>query len=581
MDMKPFLSALSAIVIRRPLVIGVSLFSIAASAQDAQIISAPGAGITHPGDSVSNSTGHLWINTAGVIEYNRDHMFLDEMRNASYWWAWADNAHNTGDPALIAPVLDENGYPTSIPPELESIGVVLFVNQDPASAPSLAGRYRLTYDGEGTISPNCGIHNYATNITSGDGWLEFDYSPATAPYIDIRISETAGGGNHIRNVHLYRTDYEDEFLSGQVHHPAWADRFANVKVVRFMSAQIAVRGNDPDPYTWADRTTPEYFSSAPNGVAIEEIVALSNELGFDPWIHILHTADLDYTEQLATYVRDHLHPDRHIYWEWSNEIWNWNFPAATWINEQRIADPEWDIGGSGTGSWMQYGGMLAHPHMDKIGEVFAGQMDRITRVANLQLAWPAMGEEFLDAPWYVNELNGPAPRLSYDAVAITGYFGHEGLGMTVTEVQNELLNRFGEYTEEENFEWLEAICMDNITDWVQDYWTQYKAIAIARGLDMVMYEGGTHVVRIGFTGVPENDTALDNFFIAFNFSDHMTPLYEAIIAQWEALDVKGGFMQFHTIDNPGSWGSWGSLLHLDHSTAKYDVLMEYNNGTFP
>ena len=52
--------------------------------------------------------------------------------------------------------------------------------------------------------------------------------------------------------------------------------------------------------------------------------------------------------------------------------------------------------------------------------VFAGQEDRIVRVAAVHTGWVGQEEPFLEA-----DLDPMRPADHFDAYAITGYFGHE------------------------------------------------------------------------------------------------------------------------------------------------------------
>ena len=99
----------------------------------------------------------------------------------------------------------------------------------------------------------------------------------------------------------------------------------------------------------------------------------------------------------------------------------------------------------------------------------------------------------------------------------------------------------------------------------------HKSVADAHGLDLVMYEGGTHVVGGGQW--VSNET-LTNFFTHLNYSDGMGQLYSELLAGWEAA---GGtlFNAFVDVSKPTQWGSWGSLRHLDDSSARHDAVVDF------
>jgi len=98
---------------------------------------------------------------------------------------------------------------------------------------------------------------------------------------------------------------------------------------------------------WSQRvlpSEPNQQSSAPNygwqgrGAAWEYAIQLANTLGKDLWICVPALADSNYVTQLARLFRDGssvngvtyagLNPQRKLYIEYSNEVWNWGFGQA-------------------------------------------------------------------------------------------------------------------------------------------------------------------------------------------------------------------------------------------------------------
>jgi len=65
-----------------------------------------------------------------------------------------------------------------------------------------------------------------------------------------------------------------------------------------------------------------------NGMSVEYMVQLANDLNANPWFNMPHMADDDFVRNFATYVRDHLKPGLTAYVEWSNEIWNFGWGTA-------------------------------------------------------------------------------------------------------------------------------------------------------------------------------------------------------------------------------------------------------------
>ncbi|MFC3117452.1 hypothetical protein ACFOHS_00660 [Jhaorihella thermophila] len=92
------------------------------------------------------------INLSGVNDYATQQPFIDVFKSARSWIGhkpgqWGGATHEDLE---AAGYLDENGWPLEIPPELSSIGTVILTDL-PKEAVSLAGRYRLTFDGDGIV----------------------------------------------------------------------------------------------------------------------------------------------------------------------------------------------------------------------------------------------------------------------------------------------------------------------------------------------------------------------------------------------------------------------------------------------
>jgi hypothetical protein len=116
---------------------------------------------------------------------------------------------------------------------------------------------------------------------------------------------------------------------------------------------------------------------------------------------------------------------------------------------------------------------------------------------------------------------------------------------------------------------------ENAVDTLVNRFFPYHAdVARALGLELIVYEGGTHVV--GFGDWTENER-LTAFYTNFNYSQDIADIYQLVLDGWHAA---GGtlFNAFVEVHNPTRWGSWGHLRHLDDSNPRWDVLMDYNGN---
>ena len=223
--------------------------------------------------------------------------------------------------------VDAAGWPT------EDFGLVLITDDGGAPPPAgtgtrIEGVYTLMATGNATVAflltqgelLNCS-YTAATNAllcfynvtASGNVWVSFkdtQRNPADpaagAGLVDVAVLQPGYGAAR-------RGDFTDALLS-------LVSRFDSL---RFMDLR-ATNGNTET--TWASRTPPERVSFVtPTGVPWESAVALANRAQRDLWINIPAMADDDYIEQLGALLAASVDPSLFIYYEYSNEVWNWQF----------------------------------------------------------------------------------------------------------------------------------------------------------------------------------------------------------------------------------------------------------------
>jgi hypothetical protein len=95
-----------------------------------------------------------------------------------------------------------------------------------------------------------------------------------------------------------------------------------------------------------------------------------------------------------------------------------------------------------------------------------------------------------------------------------------------------------------------------------------KALVVSYGLDLVAYEGDQHVHHMW--GVPKDALALTNFFIEFVRSLQMADLYQVLWDGWPEIG-DGPFMQFGSVEQFGSGGSWALWVSFGDSSARGDL----------
>ena len=487
------------------------------------------------GPDYLNSGARLGMNLSGVPDWGRGWVFVDVFKHCRDWISQPRDGSTWDDGRTVS--VDADGWVTRLAAD-QYAGNVLLTSQF-GNYPS--GEYVCLYDGTGSL--NFRINASIVSEEPGRIVVAVDASDDGLVHVQITATDPA---DPVRNIRLVMPGYEATYET-QLFHPGYLASIAPFRVLRFMDWQHT---NGATLAQWADRPTPRSHSqTADGGVCVEYMVELCNRQSADPWFCMPHLADDDFVRQFAQYVSNNLDPGLRVYLEHSNEVWNGGFEQAGYARERGLAL------GLSTDA---YQAQLFY-HSRRSVEIFAiweevfGGTDRLVRVLSAQHANPWTGEQVMDFEdaWRHADMLGTAP-----------YFGYE-LG-TVAEA---------EHTKAMNIAEVIAAC---------DVLSQEEALvsaenygnAAARGLGLVAYEGGQHLVGIG---AAQNDDDLTAHFQAVNRDAGMRQLYLDDLNRWDAAG--GGLMcTFSHIGSYSKYGSWGVLefQHQDTATApKYLGLLDY------
>jgi hypothetical protein len=276
----------------------------------------------------------------------------------------------------------------------------------------------------------------------------------------------------------------------------------------------------------------------------EMIIDLANRLDKDIYICVPHMANDAFVTQMATLFRDNLEPERTIYLEWSNEVWNWIFAQAHFNNDNRPLN-------------LSYGRAMAQRagHLFEVwGNVFGNQMGRVRRVLGLQGGFNSLNQDIL----------AQLPTDQWDMASPSHYFGLDhsangqpvlGAGSTVADVMMNAWNTFVAFKE--------SVKLD------------YRNVHIY-GKDVLTYEGGQHFVGNVF-GIPYD---YQQSMWDAQYSTQMYDMYRTMhdsIAHWGCRVA----INFSNVGQQESvYGSWGTLLDIDQqppfntSAPKYQALLD-------
>lgn len=179
---------------------------------------------------------------------------------------------------------------------------------------------RCTYDGHGQIIPTMAA---AQDIHLGQGSFTFHWRNGGYETSQVLLKVSAvDPTDPIRNLDCREADLP----RGLLFNPEFLDFVRPFKIIRFMDWQNT---NANLPVTWPGRHTARSIDVIGNdGVPVEDMVALVNEIGADPWFNMPWNADDEYIQQFARYVHDHVPPNRRIYVEAGNEVWNARFAMS-------------------------------------------------------------------------------------------------------------------------------------------------------------------------------------------------------------------------------------------------------------
>lgn len=476
---------------------------------------------------------------------NGENAFIDQMKYRGGWITYNATGSSPWDTHLDQEIpLDGDGYPNAGIPYLTSGGLQKVRIVVSASNRVPLGQYAFLYDGYGefsfygftvdTVTPGRIV---VTVTGTGNVWMHMD-SSSVAP-------------NQARNFRLVPLAQEATYQS-QVFRQPFLDRLAPFYAVRFMDW---FHTNNSPIISWPMRSRPQSYSQADSaGICYEYAIDLCNRTGKHPWVNIPHMADSIYITRMAELWRDSLDPSLHVYVEYSNETWNWQFLQAqwniqntTWLPSHWPLNPMYDPG--------QNFGYNSGKHSAQVfriwRRVWGADSLRVVRVLGTQAVWPQA----------VSVGNVEGCGRQYDYLSPTWYFG-----LSTTQSAN-----FGAGTTPEQ---VIDTCRNNFFVNIIDEMKMHYVIAdTTGGKGVIHYEGGQHISAYGNASHP----ALQAFYDAQNHPD-MYDLYDDVldsIREWGSELA----MAFVLGGRDSQHGSWGHIRSVDSTPSmlyspKYMALLD-------
>jgi hypothetical protein len=503
----------------------------------------------------------LGTNLSHVTDWSTQMPFLDAFKSSRGWITQNGTTWSTEEGDRLD--LDENGWVKSLPTAEDgdrytSVGTLMF-RELPNGYPG--GKYIVLYDGEGKIE--YGFDAKKDEAASRAGRDVIEVTPSGA---GIWLKITAiDPNNYLRNIRVVPAAFESSYQS-QIFNPDFLERVKDFKVFRLMEWMDI---NSSDLSQWRDRPTLENARYSQDGVPVEIMVELANRTDIDPWFCMPHLATDEYIAKFAEYVKDHLEPERKVYVEYSNEVWNGNFEQHRWVAQQAQAQ--------GREHWMDWYSQRTTEIMQMWNRVFAEDKNRIIGVMAGQSANPWLLERALSYVWSDKPLSNE--EYGIDAIAIAPYFGHylgspehqAQVSLWTTQVDGGLDSLFEEITQGGV---LDNGPQDGALQQAYEQIKTHAALAQKENLQLLAYEGGQHLAGVGLVA---NNDRITQLFIGANRDPRMGAIYRDYIQNWFALGG-GLFVYFNDISQPSRWGSWGLLESVEQkSSPKYDAALEALN----
>lgn len=476
------------------------------------------------------------INLHGPCDWNTELPFVDVFRMSRAWISQREGQGWGKGPALQ---LDEHGWVQRLEPNCRADTPVCMIEGN--HYPS--GIYTVYYQGQGKID----FWNAGKLVSQRPGELKVQVD-ASRGAVWLRLSAT-DPNDPVRDIHMIMPGFEETWQE-EPFHPVFLQRWQGFDTIRFMDW---MRTNQTTIAQWSDRPTVGDMTFSDKGVALEWMIDLANRLHANPWFCLPHLADDDYVRHFAQQVKEQLAPDLKVYLEYSNEVWNGQFPQSRYAGQigQKLGlgDKPWEAG------W-RYTARRSVQIFRIWSEVFGGH-DRLVRVLPTQAANPYVSRQILGFEDAAKEA---------DALAIAPYLSMvvpaRGEGLTADVVATWSLDQV--------FGHLQQTVLPQTEKWLAGQ----KQAADEYGVKLIAYEGGQHLV--GHAG-GENNQELTALFQRANADPRMGRLYRQYSDAWDQV---GGdlFCTFSSVGTWSKWGSWGLLQYYDDDPAtapKYQAVVDW------
>ncbi len=471
--------------------------------------------------------------------------------------------------------VDGNGWVRALPLPQEAPVFTSVTSTWKLSKHFPTGRYVVLYDGEGTMK----ITGDLRMGYQRPGHIEFDLlSPKRNLRLQITRTDPRRNGNYIRNIRIVPKKFEKNYQR-HVFNPDYIARIRPMQALRFMP-WTNPRANET--VMWNERTgIGSAHYTGDKGVPEERMVDLANAINAAPWLSIPYKASDEYIQQYARMVKNRLRKNQKVYIEYSNEVWNSIFPAATYA--ARKADKLWNFPYPKVPQGKRRVLLSSNWYAKRSVEMcriwkkeFGGQRNRVKCVVGSLNSVPWVGEEILDCPLW-KEANGCGRHV--DAYGIGPYFGDyiarkENRETIISWTRNADGGKSRLFQEILHGGMIPNGPVGGAMARLKEQLYANKKLADKYQLPLLAYEGGQHLIRYDPPHTVK-DPAVLNLFMSAQKDPRMRQAYQQYLNTW-AQNGGGLMLHFYGIGEPEPKNFFGMLDYLQQpSTPKYQALMEY------
>ena len=452
----------------------------------------------------------------GYIYGESTRPFINAFKQARPW-----SAGNTGWDALVAAGhMTAGGQLNRIPPGSNGFGTRV-LGAMPAQAGG-TGRWRLRWEGTATWEV------YAANVVRvSANEIQFDFNANGSNWVDMAVRTI---GSQVRNISLVHEGDWADADAGRIFRRQYLDEVRDYSSFRFdewVGILNTVQQGGLRVTTWESRALPtdEMFYRF---VPYEWMIALSNELGREPWVCMPTAATDDHFRQCAELFRDRVPAPRRVHVEYSTKTWDWAGTEQAHYCGRMAREQYGSNAGTGFRDW--YG--MRSTQMALIWKDVWDNDPRLNTIVQHQADWVGAEADILEAPIW-RSLAGTrglpayvAPHSVLDTLTVHAQVdGGMAYGGAVAQIDNwrttlsqtEAFNRMRDQMLRAQYFYDNTDTRD--VDNLKTKWVHYRRVTNGYGMKLASYEVGNHLNGVG------GSDATRAFIHAFAVSPQMGEVY--------------------------------------------------------